>query len=79
MTSADLKGRHRFSLAGLLVRGIYFWTEIITDLIRRQDGLSGIFWLFLNRGQYGASWKKMILTAINLVIVAIGGCLVSLS
>ncbi|KAJ5463773.1 hypothetical protein N7475_008717 [Penicillium sp. IBT 31633x] len=38
-------------------------------------GLSGIFWLFLNRGQYGASWKKMILTAINLVIVAIGGCL----
>ncbi|KAJ5427521.1 Major facilitator superfamily domain general substrate transporter [Penicillium cf. griseofulvum] len=38
-------------------------------------GLSGVFWLFLNRGQYGASWKKMILTAINLVIVAIGACL----
>ncbi|CAG8902646.1 unnamed protein product [Penicillium egyptiacum] len=38
-------------------------------------GLSGIFWLFLNRGQYGASWKKMVLTAVNLVIVAIGACL----
>ncbi|KAJ5781303.1 hypothetical protein N7457_006463 [Penicillium paradoxum] len=38
-------------------------------------GLSGIFWLFLNRGQYSASWKKMVLTGINLVIVAIGGCL----
>jgi amino acid permease len=38
-------------------------------------GLSGIFWLFLNRGQYGATWKKMVLTAINLVIVAIGACL----
>ncbi|KUM57244.1 hypothetical protein ACN42_g9944 [Penicillium freii] len=38
-------------------------------------GLSGIFWLFLNRGQYMASWKKMALTAINLVIVAIGACL----
>ncbi|KAJ5531775.1 hypothetical protein N7527_005168 [Penicillium freii] len=39
------------------------------------NGLSGIFWLFLNRGQYMASWKKMALTAINLVIVAIGACL----
>ncbi|KAK4864675.1 hypothetical protein LT330_009670 [Penicillium expansum] len=38
-------------------------------------GLSGIFWLFMNRGQYMASWKKMALTAINLVIVAIGACL----
>lgn len=38
-------------------------------------GLSGIFWLFLNRGQYGASWKKMILTVVNLVIVGIGACL----
>ncbi|KAJ9487893.1 hypothetical protein VN97_g5409 [Penicillium thymicola] len=38
-------------------------------------GLSGIFWLFLNRGQYVASWKKMALAAINLVIVAIGACL----
>jgi uncharacterized membrane protein len=38
-------------------------------------GLSGIFWLFLNRGQYGASWKKMVLTVVNLVIVGIGACL----
>ncbi|CAG8048927.1 unnamed protein product [Penicillium nalgiovense] len=38
-------------------------------------GLSGIFWLFLNRGQYAASWKKMVLTVVNLVIVGIGACL----
>ncbi|KAJ6186700.1 hypothetical protein N7519_008001 [Penicillium mononematosum] len=38
-------------------------------------GLSGIFWLFLNRGQYVASWKKMVLTIVNLVIVGIGACL----
>jgi hypothetical protein len=41
------------------------------------DGLSGIFWLFLNFGRYRESWKKMFLTCLNLVIVAIGGCLVS--
>ncbi|KAJ5555831.1 hypothetical protein N7535_008262 [Penicillium sp. DV-2018c] len=38
-------------------------------------GLSGVFWLFMNRGRYGASWKKILLTCANLVIVAIGGCL----
>ncbi|KAJ5125027.1 uncharacterized protein N7515_008852 [Penicillium bovifimosum] len=38
-------------------------------------GLSGIFWLFMNRGRYGESWKKILLTGINLVIVAIGACL----
>ncbi|KAI3293272.1 hypothetical protein DTO002I6_4923 [Penicillium roqueforti] len=38
-------------------------------------GLSGIFWLFLNRGQYGASWKKMVLTVVNLVVIGIGACL----
>lgn len=39
------------------------------------DGLSGIFWLFLNWGRYGESLRKMFLTVINLVIVGIGGCL----
>ncbi|KAJ5999667.1 hypothetical protein N7481_000076 [Penicillium waksmanii] len=38
-------------------------------------GLSGIFWLFLNVGRYRESWKKMFLTCLNLVIIAIGGCL----
>jgi hypothetical protein len=35
-------------------------------------GMSGIFWLFLNKGQYGKNVKKMFLTALNIVIVAIG-------
>lgn len=43
-----------------------------------SDGLSGIFWLFLNWGRYGQNWKKMLLTCLNLVIVVIGGCLVSI-
>ncbi|KAJ5354373.1 uncharacterized protein N7496_012806 [Penicillium cataractarum] len=38
-------------------------------------GLSGIFWLFLNWGKYGRSWRKMFLTGVNLIIVVIGGCL----
>ncbi|OQE26523.1 hypothetical protein PENSTE_c005G05787 [Penicillium steckii] len=38
-------------------------------------GLSGIFWLFLNWGQYSRNWKKISLTCLNLVIVGIGGCL----
>ncbi|KAJ5819986.1 hypothetical protein N7474_005577 [Penicillium riverlandense] len=38
-------------------------------------GLSGIFWLFMNWGRYGSSWRKILLTLLNLVIVGIGGCL----
>ncbi|KAJ5875056.1 uncharacterized protein N7473_012403 [Penicillium subrubescens] len=38
-------------------------------------GLSGIFWLFLNWGQYGKSWQKMCLLIVNLIVVVIGGCL----
>ncbi|KAJ5126064.1 hypothetical protein N7526_008241 [Penicillium atrosanguineum] len=38
-------------------------------------GLSGIFWLFLNRGRYVSSPRKIFLTILNLLIVGIGGCL----
>ncbi|PGG97755.1 hypothetical protein AJ80_09644 [Polytolypa hystricis UAMH7299] len=34
--------------------------------------LSGIFWLYLNRGLYFSTWKKMALTALNLIIIVIG-------
>ena len=47
-------------------------------MILLSDGLSGIFWLFLNWGQYSRNWKKISLTCLNLVIVGIGGCLVSI-
>jgi hypothetical protein len=44
--------------------------------MRFLDGLSGIFWLFLNWGKYGESRRKMFLVVVNLFIVGIGGCLV---
>jgi hypothetical protein len=40
------------------------------------DGLSGIFWLFLNKGKWFASPKKIFLTVLNIIIVGIGACLV---
>lgn len=46
-------------------------------ILMAPDGLSGIFWLFLNWGKYTASPRKMFLTVVNLIIVGIGGCLVS--
>ena len=39
--------------------------------------MSGIFWLFLNWGKYRQSGLKMGLTVLNLIIVGIGACLVS--
>ncbi|KAB8233752.1 putative neutral amino acid permease [Aspergillus alliaceus] len=41
-------------------------------------GMSGIFWLFLNKGRYTSSPRKIFLTVVNLIIVGIGGCLCGL-
>ncbi|KAL1967210.1 hypothetical protein VTN77DRAFT_3501 [Rasamsonia byssochlamydoides] len=41
-------------------------------------GLSGIFWLFLNKGKWFSSPRKIFLTVVNLLIVGIGGCLCGL-
>lgn len=38
-------------------------------------GMSGIFWLYLNRGKYTANWKKMGLTALNFTIFCIGAAI----
>lgn len=35
-------------------------------------GLPGIFWLFLFYGDYLKSWKKVLLTGLNLLLVVIG-------
>lgn len=35
-------------------------------------GISGIFWLFLNRGGYTKNWRKMTLTAVNVGLVLMG-------
>jgi hypothetical protein len=40
--------------------------------------MSGIFWLFLNRGKYFSSPRKITLTIINLLIVGIGGTICGL-
>ncbi|OKL56562.1 hypothetical protein UA08_08079 [Talaromyces atroroseus] len=39
-------------------------------------GLSGIFWLFLNRGRWFESPHRIAIAILNLVIVGIGGCLI---
>ncbi|KAL4969342.1 neutral amino acid permease [Aspergillus stella-maris] len=38
-------------------------------------GLSGIFWLFMNKGKYFKNWKKIALTGLNLLAVAVGAVL----
>lgn len=35
-------------------------------------GLSGVFWLFLNKGQYFKNWKKSCLTVLNSLIFLLG-------
>ena len=41
-------------------------------------GLSGVFWLFLNYGQYGSGSKKLCLSVLNVGIVILGAVMVSL-
>lgn len=41
-------------------------------------GLSGVFWLYLNVGQYTANGKKIALTILNTIIVAIGAVIMGL-
>lgn len=35
-------------------------------------GISGIFWLFLNFGQYTKNWRKICLTIVNTLLFAMG-------
>ncbi|PKY00980.1 amino acid transporter [Aspergillus campestris IBT 28561] len=41
-------------------------------------GLSGVFWLFMNRGQYFASPQKVLLTVLNVGLVGIATALCAL-
>lgn len=41
-------------------------------------GLSGVFWLYMNHGQYFSNKKKMALTAVNFATFGIGAIIVSL-
>jgi hypothetical protein len=38
-------------------------------------GLSGIFWLYMNKGVWFSNWKKTSLTMVNLLAVATGAVL----
>ena len=40
-------------------------------------GLSGVFWLFMNKGRYRESCRKMFLTGLNITIFCIGSAIVS--
>ena len=42
-------------------------------------GLSGVFWLYLNRGQYTRSKRKIFLTGINVGCLLVGAVIVGLS
>lgn len=50
----------------------FFFSRILT----RADGMSGIFWLFLNWGQLFSSPRKIGLTIVNVITVGIGAALV---
>ncbi|OJJ36037.1 hypothetical protein ASPWEDRAFT_110065 [Aspergillus wentii DTO 134E9] len=41
-------------------------------------GLSGMFWLYLNKGQYSATPMKMILTVVNIFIIGCAACICGL-
>ncbi|EXJ95285.1 hypothetical protein A1O1_00405 [Capronia coronata CBS 617.96] len=38
-------------------------------------GISGIFWLFLNKGQYTKNWRKICLTVANLLLFGLGAAI----
>jgi hypothetical protein len=38
-------------------------------------GLSGVFWLYLNWGNYTRNWRKMSLTVVNIVIFGMGAAI----
>ena len=40
-------------------------------------GLSGVFWLFLNYGNWWGSWKMRALTVVNVFVLLIGAVVVS--
>ena len=42
-------------------------------------GLSGVFWLYMNRGVYFSNKRKMALTVLNSITFCIGAVIVSLS
>lgn len=52
------------------------WLSLMHIVI--ADGLSGLFWLKMNKGQYFTSRSKICLTVINVGVVCIGCIIVSL-
>lgn len=42
-------------------------------------GLSGVFWLYLNKGRYTENRRKIFLTVVNVIIFCIGAVIVSFS
>ncbi|KAJ6150932.1 hypothetical protein N7470_007526 [Penicillium chermesinum] len=41
-------------------------------------GLGGVYWLHINRGRWFSSPRKIFLTALNMIIVLVGGCMCGL-
>ncbi|KAL2404261.1 DnaJ-like protein subfamily C member 7-like protein [Exophiala dermatitidis] len=38
-------------------------------------GISGVFWLFINKGQYTRNWRKICLTVANVLLFAMGAAI----
>ncbi|CAG8054792.1 unnamed protein product [Penicillium nalgiovense] len=41
-------------------------------------GLGGVYWLHINKGRWFSSPRKIVLTAVNVCIILIGGCMCGL-
>ena len=41
-------------------------------------GLGGVYWLFINKGKWFSSPRKIALTIVNLCVILIGGCMCGL-
>ncbi|PYI03903.1 hypothetical protein BO78DRAFT_471677 [Aspergillus sclerotiicarbonarius CBS 121057] len=70
-------------LAWIIAEAIPVFTNLlslVTSLFASwfTYGLSGIFWLFMNRGRWFSSPGKIALTTVNLIAIGVGGCLCGL-
>jgi len=52
-------------------------SPIFADVSFYADGLSGGFWLFLNKGRWTSSNRKIFLTGVNISVLIIGIVIVS--
>lgn len=50
---------------------------LLVTMLTTADGLPGIFWLYMHKGEYSSSPRKIFLTLVNVAMVAFGTTIVS--